>query len=151
MIKRSLVLSSLLAGSIAFPAVASPVCYMQSSSGEMIDLTNMCGPNSSTVTVPVIEPSVQPVNTISQPERLPDTSDATFQVTRIGRDGKATGRVNFSRTAPEGTRVIPYVVFSNGTRWRLPSVTRERGQRRVEIQFNLPIGTTTSEVEGGII
>ena len=147
MIKRSLVLSTLLVGGVAFPGISLPVCYMQSQNGAIIDLTSMCGSSKSAV----VQPAVQGVSRILEPELQPSSSaNASFQVTRISSDGQATGRVNFSCTAPEGSWVTPYVVFSNGERRRLRSVTRTRGQRRTEIQFRLPPGTTTSEVEGGV-
>ena len=131
---------------VSSPAIANPFCYMITDQGELINLESMCS---------ISEPQPAIAASGSKPpareEDPPSTQPiASFQVVRIAQDGKAVGRVTFTRAAEEGDTVNPYVIHQDGSRWSVGTVRRERGQRRVEIEFRLPAGTNTSEVEGGV-
>ena len=139
--------------SVGTPAIANPFCYMVTVEGELINLESICNISEPQPTI-AASGSKPPVREEDPPSTQPI---ASFQVVRIAQDGKAVGRVNFTRAAQEGATVNPYVVHQDGRRWRAAdendrpiTVRRERGQRRVEIEFRLPAGTNTSEVEGGV-
>ncbi len=131
---------------VGTPAIADPFCYMITDQGELINLESIC---SSSEPQPTIAASSgkPPAREEDPPSTQPI---ASFQVVRIAQDGKAVGRVTFARAAEEGATVNAYVVHQDGSRWDVGTVRRERGQRRVEIEFMLPAGTNTSEVEGGV-
>ena len=139
-------LPTILALGVSTPAIANPFCYMVTDQGELINLESICNISEpqSTIAASGSEP---PVREEDPPSTQPI---ASFQVVRIAQDGKAVGRVNFTRAAEEGAAVNPYVVHQDGSTWSVGTVRRERGQRRVEIEFRLPPGTNTSEVEGGV-
>ena len=132
--------------SVSSPAIANPFCYMVTVGGELINLESICNISEPQPTI-AASGSKPPVREEDPPSTQPI---ASFQVVRIAQDGKAVGRVNFTRAAQEGATVNPYVVHQDGSRWSVGTVRRERGQRRVEIEFRLPPGTNTSEVEGGV-
>ncbi|WP_036053452.1 hypothetical protein, partial [Leptolyngbya sp. Heron Island J] len=131
-------------------AVPTPVraCYMDMG-GERIDLSHMCGDGSGSTPAPA--PAAEPTPPArEEPAYIRREDLASFQVIRINSNGEATGRVSFTRSAPQGATVRAYVRFMDGTRRYVGRATRTRGQRRIEIQFWLPPGTSVSEVEGGV-
>ena len=132
--------------SVSTPAIANPFCYMITAQGELINLESICSISEPQPTI-AASGSKPPVR-----EEDPSSTQpiASFQVVRIAQDGKAVGRVTFTRAAEEGATVNPYVVHQDGSRWNVGTVSRQRGQRRVEVEFRLPPGTNTSEVEGGV-
>ena len=131
---------------VSSPAIANPFCYMITDQGELINLESICSISEPQPTI-AASGSELPARGEDPPSTQPI---ASFQIIRIAQDGKAVGRVNFTRAAEEGAAVNPYVVHQDGSRWNVGTVRRERGQRRVEVEFRLPPGTNTSEVEGGV-
>ena len=141
-------LSLALVLGVSTPAISNPFCYMVTPQGELINLESMCSISEPQPAIAANDSAETTPNAVES--GAAQSSIASFQVTNIARDGKAKGRVTFTRAAEEGSTVSPYVVFADGRRQPVGSVTRTRGQRRVDIEFSLPPGTTTSEVEGGI-
>ena len=141
-------LPTILALGVGTPAIANPFCYMVTVEGELINLESICSISEPQPTIAANDSAETTPNAVEP--GAAQSSIASFQVTNIARDGKAKGRVTFTRAAEEGSTVSPYVVFADGRRQPVGSVTRTRGQRRVEIEFRLPPGTNTSEVEGGV-
>ena len=146
--KTHAVIASLSILTTAVPVLANSGCYMDMG-GRQIDLSHMCGDGSRSTPAPAVDEPTVPEAT-EEPIILRSQDLASFQVIRIRNDGLATGRVNFTRSASEGTTVRAYVIFMNGSRRYVGQATRSRGQRRVEIQFRLPAGTSLSEVEGEV-
>ena len=139
-------LPTILALGVSTPVIANPFCYMITAQGELINLESICSISEPQPTI-AASGSEPPAREEEQPSTQPI---ASFQIIRIAQDGKAVGRVNFTRAAEEGVTANPYVVHQDGRRWSVGTVRRERGQRRVEIEFRLPAGTNASEVEGGV-
>ncbi len=139
-------LPTILALGVSSPAIANPFCYMITDQGELINLESICSISEPQPTI-AASGSKPPAREAESPSTQPI---ASFQVVRIAQDGKAVGRVTFTRAAEEGATVNPYVLHQDGRTWSVGTVRRERGQRRVEIEFRLPAGTNTSEVEGGV-
>ena len=139
-------LPTILALGVGTPAIANPFCYMVTDQGELINLESICSISEPHPTI-AASGSKPPVREEDPPSTQPI---ASFQVVRIAQDGEAVGRVNFTRAAEEGATVKPYVLHQDGRTWSVGTVRRERGQRRVEIEFRLPAGTNASEVEGGV-
>ena len=125
-------------------------CYMETPTGR-IDLSHMCGNGGSTTSEPIAPtappaPSTQP--TIQQqPEVFVTEPIARFQVRRINAStGEAQGTVAFTSDAPMGASVNYWVEIDGQRRW-LGVATRERGQRRVDVNFQLPAGTSLNDIK----
>ena len=125
-------------------------CYMETPTGR-IDLSHMCGDGGSTTsepTAPAALPPSSPQPVMQQPpEVFVIEPIARFQVRRINTStGEAQGTVAFTSDAPIGASVS-YWIEMDGQRQRLGVATRERGQRRVDVYFQLPADTSLNDIE----
>ena len=88
-------LPTILALGVGTPAIANPFCYMITDQGELINLESICSISEPQPTI-AASGSKPPVREEDPPSTQPI---ASFQVVRIAQDGKAVGRVNFTRAA----------------------------------------------------
>ena len=150
MLKRLILPFSIAFVSSAVLSEQAFSCYMETPTGR-IDLSHMCGDGGSTTSEPVaptapLPSATQPVIQ-QQPEVFVTEPIARFQVRRINTStGEAQGTVAFTSDAPIGATVT-YWIEMDGQQLGLGVATRERGQRRVDVNFWLPAGTSLNDIE----